>query len=198
MRLHRTLAAAIMTMLLSPTVLVAAEEGEAGLFSINLGLTVWTIVLFLMLLGILAKYAWGPILGALEARESGIQSALDRAANERVEAEKLLADHRAQLAEARREAQEIVADARAAGEQVRKDIEEKARTEAQGIIESARRDIVRERDEALDAIRRESVDLALAAAGKLIRERLDSDGDRALIQGFLGDLTAPSDRGAEA
>ncbi len=195
MRLHRSIAAVLGALAVSPGVLMAAEEGEPGLFSVNLGLSVWTIVIFLSLLFILRKYAWGPILAGLDAREEGIQGKLDEAARERDEAAQMLEEHRRQLAETRREAQQLIADARTAGEKVRRDIEEKARGEAQGIVEAARRDIERERDEALDAIRKQSVELALAAAEKLIQERLDADRDRELVESFLGDMGSGNGRG---
>jgi F-type H+-transporting ATPase subunit b len=198
MRFRRDIAAVLLALLSMPSTLWAAEEGGSpNLFAINPGLMIWTIILFLLLLTVLRRYAWGPILALLDARESGIQEALDKAANEREEAERLLSDHRAQLAEARKEAQQILSDARATGEKVRKDIEDKARAEGQAMVENARKDIVRERDEALDAIRKETVELALAAAGKLIHERLDEGRDRALVQTYL-DSAIASDRGAEA
>ncbi len=198
MRLRRDIAAVLVALLTTPVPLFAAEEGGgAGLFSINGGLMIWTIVLFLLLLGVLRKYAWGPILAALDAREEGIQGALDKAANEREEAQRLLAEHKAALADSRKEAQQILADAKAAGEQIRKDIEEKARVEAQGMVESARKEIVRERNEALDSIRQESVDLALAAASRLLQERLDDDRDRTLVQNYLSGV-GPAETGAEA
>ncbi len=195
MRFHRSFAAVLGALAVSPGVLLAAEEGQPGLFSVNLGLSVWTIVIFLSLLFILRKYAWGPILAGLDAREEGIQGKLDEAARERDEAARMLEEHRSQLAETRREAQQLIADARAAGEKVRREIEEKARGEAQGIVEAARRDIERERDEALDAIRNQSVELALAAAEKLIQERLGADRDRELVESFLADMTS-EDQGA--
>ena len=137
---------------------------------------------------ILGKYAWGPILGAVEEREKGIQSALDAAAQSNEEAARLLAEHKEQLADARRQANELIAEGKAAGEGVRREIEEKARTEGQAIVERARAEIQRERDAALDALRRESVELALAAASRLISENLDQPKDRALVEKYLADL----------
>ena len=159
------------------------------MFDINLGLTVWTSLVFLALLLILWKYAWGPVLAAVEAREQRIQSNLDQAANEREEAAKLLVEHRKQMADARRQAQELIAEGREAGEKLRQDIEEKARLEGQALVERARETIEREREAALEALRRESVDLALAAAAKLMQASLDSEKDRELILGYIEDLS---------
>ncbi|MDH5760272.1 MAG: F0F1 ATP synthase subunit B [Gemmatimonadota bacterium] len=170
------------------SVRAAEEAGTTPLFSVNLGTTVWTAIVFLMLLGILWKFAWGPILAAADAREKGIQDALDEAARRNDEATKLLEEHRRQLSDARRQANELIAEGKAAGERVRKEIEEKARTEGQGIVDRARAEIERERDAAIDALRKESVDLALAAAGKLILENMDQAKDRKLVEKYLDDL----------
>lgn len=193
MRASRILPTALVILASSPLALVAQGHGEEagagpGLFDINTGLSVWTLIVFGGLVFLLGKFAWKPILAAVEAREKGIQGMLDEAAARNAEAEKLLDEHRRQLADARRQASEIVAEGRAAGEKVRKDIEEKARSEAQGIVERARQDIERERDAALDTLRRESVELALAAASRLIHENLDQAKDRQLVERFLDEV----------
>lgn len=177
-------------LLLGPAALVAqeAEGGGSSLFSINLGLSVWTLVVFVVLLWVLKKYAWGPILDAVEAREEGIQQALEEAARRQEEAEKLAEKQRKELAAARREAQEIIAQGREAGEQVRQEIEEKAREEGQRMLERARRQIERERDAALETVRTEAVDLALAAASRLLRKNLDREQDRELVVDYLDGL----------
>lgn len=162
--------------------------GDGGLYDMNTGLSVWTLVVFGILVFILGKYAWGPILETVEAREKGIQSALDEAAARQDEAAKLLAQHKEQLADARRQASELIAEGKAAGESVRKDIEEKARGEAQSIVDRARAEIERERDAALETLRKESVELALAAASRLMQENLDQTKDRALVERYLSEM----------
>ena len=158
------------------------------MFELNLGLSIWTTFVFLGLLAILWKFAWGPILKAVQDREDGIQSTLDQAANERGEAAKLLAEHRQQMADARRQAQQMIAEGKEAGERVRKGIEEKARAEGDAMIERARESIEREKDAALEELRKESVDLALAAAAKLVQESFDEKKDRDLVMGFIDEL----------
>jgi F-type H+-transporting ATPase subunit b len=142
----------------------------------------------LALLGILWRFAWGPILSAIDSREQGIQTAIDEAMARNAEAERLLAEHREQLADARRQGNELIAEGKTAGEKLRRDIEAKAREEGQALIERARDEIERERDAALDTLRRESVELALAAASRLLRENLDAPKDRALIESYLSEL----------
>jgi F-type H+-transporting ATPase subunit b len=190
MRASRILTTAFVLLALAPRMAWAqgGGEGGGGLYDINTGLSAWTLIVFAILLFVLGKYAWGPILQQVEAREKGIQSQLDEAAARNAEATKLLDQHREQLADARRQASELIAESRTAGESVRKDIEEKARIEAQAIVERARTEIQRERDAALDALRKESVELALAAASKLMQENLDQPKDRAIVERYLGEL----------
>lgn len=175
-----------------------AEDAGAALFSVNLGLSLWTVVIFLGLLAILAKFAWGPILAAAETREKRIQGSLDEAAARQAEAVRMLEEQKAQLAETRRQVQDIIAEGKAAGERVRRDIEEKARSEAQAIVDRARKDITREKDAAIDELRRESVEVALAAAAKLMGRKLDPATDRELVLGYVDELTARGGKGASA
>jgi F-type H+-transporting ATPase subunit b len=193
MRASRTVPAALAFLACSPLGVLAQEHGEelggGALFNINTGLSFWTLLVFAGLLFLLGKFAWGPILSAVEAREQGIQDALDEAQRRQAEASELLEEHRAQLADARRQANELIAQGRAAGEEVRKEMEERARAEAQDIVERARHEIERERDAALDSIRKESVELALAAASQVLRENLDQPKDRQLVERFLNQVS---------
>lgn len=194
MRASRITAGLFALSAIVPSVLWAqgGGEGGGGLYDINTGLSFWTLVVFAILVFVLGKFAWGPILGAVEAREQGIQSALDEAASRNEEAAKLLAEHKEQLADARRQANELIAEGKAAGDTVRRDIEEKAREEAQAIVERARAEIVRERDAAIDALRKESVELALAAASRLMQENLDQTKDRQLVERYLSEMGSGS------
>ena len=185
--------AALSLLALAPAPLLAAQEnGGGGLFSLDPGLSLWTIVVFLLVLFILKKYAWVPILGALDAREAGIRSSIDEATSLQAEAESLLEEHRRQLADARRQAQEIVAEGRSAAERLGREIQDKARQEGDRIVERARVEIERERDQALSTVRTEAVELALAAASRLLEERLTEDRDRELVKGYLARMDAPS------
>jgi F-type H+-transporting ATPase subunit b len=190
MRASRIIAAMLALSVSVPAPLWAqgGGEGGGGLYDINTGLSVWTLLVFGVLVFLLGKYAWGPILGAVEAREQNIQSALDEAAQRNAEAQKLLAEHKEQLADARRQANDLIAQGKAAGETVRNEIEEKARVEAQNMVERARVEIERERDAALEMLRRESVELALAAASRLMQENFDQQKDRELVERYLSSL----------
>ena len=165
-----------------------AQEGP-GLFDINTGLSLWALIVFLILLLLLAKFAWGPILNALETRERNIQGSIDDAARLRKEASDALDEHRLQLREAHHEAQHIIAEAKEAAARLGSELEAKARQESAAIVQRARREIEVERDAVLEAIRKETVGLALAAASRLVRQRLDAPEDRELVNDYLSSLS---------
>jgi F-type H+-transporting ATPase subunit b len=150
----------------------------------------WTLVIFVVLLFVLSRFAFKPMLAAVEAREAALQEALNRAARDREEAAKLLAEHRAQLEAARGEAQRLIAEGRATGEKMRADMLEATRSQQVELMERAKRDIEHEKVRAIAQLRQEAVDLAIAGAGKVIERNLDSDANRRLVEGFLASLPA--------
>ena len=148
-------------------------------------------LVFILLLAILKKFAWPALLGAVEARERALEEQLAEAERNRAEAAQLLAQHERLLAEGRAAAHGLLAEAKAAAEKERALALEKTRQEQEELLERARRDIIAERERAVAELRREAVDLSLAAASKLIGERLDSDSDRKIVQGYLATLDTP-------
>jgi len=170
--------------------LVAAEapEQRGTPFDINPGVTIWTLVVFLLLLFILAKTAWPAILRAVEERERKIQGQLDDAAKAHAEAQRLLAMYQQQVAGAREEAQAIVAAARQAGERLREELVAKGRTEQEELLVRARREIGLEKEKALVELRHEAVELSIAAASKVIERNVDNATDRRLVQDYLDSL----------
>jgi F-type H+-transporting ATPase subunit b len=172
-------------MLLINLALAQEEHAASGPLTVEFGLMFWTVLVFLVLLLILKKFAWPALLGAVEAREKALEEQLAEAERNRAEAAQLLAQHEKLLAEGKAAAHSLLAEARTAAEKERALAIEKTRQEQEELLERARRDIIAERERAVAELRREAVDLSLAAASKLIGERLDTDRDRKLVQEYL-------------
>ena len=168
--------------------LQAAEEAPKGPFAITPGVSLWTLVIFLILMVVLAKTAWPMILKAVEAREAKIRGEIEAAERANAEAQRMLQQYQAQLAKASAEAQELVAQGRQAGEQLREQLATKGRQEQEELLQRARREITLERDRALAELRREAVELSIAAASKVIEKNLDTESDRKLVRDYLDSL----------
>jgi len=175
-----------------PALAIAVQEGggEGGFtpFSINPGLILWTLIVFLVLLALLWKFGWPALLRSVEERERRIQHQLDEAEKARAEAAQLLEQQRRALEQARAEAQEILAKAKAVATQEREALLARTREEQEQLLDRARREIDAEKEKAILALRKEAVDLAIAAASKLIEEKLDDEANRRLVLEYLASL----------
>jgi F-type H+-transporting ATPase subunit b len=174
----------------SPAALLAqvAEGGTRTFMRPDTGLMVWTLVIFVVLMLVLSRYAFGPITAAVEAREKALEDAIEGAKRDREAAAKLLQEHQAAIDAARGEAQKIIAEGRAVGEKMRADMIEATRKEQQDMLERARREIESEKDKAIMQLRREAVDLALAGASKVIEQNLESQKNRQLVESYLASI----------
>jgi F-type H+-transporting ATPase subunit b len=182
--------ALVATLLLaSATPAYAAQE--AGPLDVNVGLMIWTFLMFGLVLFALYKFAWPNILGAVERREQHIAELLEQTGRDREEAAALLAENRRILEETRHKVQEAINDARTGAEKIRAEMLEQARREQEDLMARTRRDIASERESMMDSVRRETVDLAIAAAGRLVRSNLDTEGNRKLVTEYLGQLAQP-------
>lgn len=177
-----------LALLLVPLFATPAVAQEGGLLDVNEGLMIWTIIIFLIVLFMLYKYAYPPILGAVEAREARIEELLTAAQRDREEAQALLEEQRAKHEELRTQVQEMVAEGKTAGERLREEIIAEARGEQQAILERARREIDQETERALAELKAQAVDLAIAAASKLVQKDLDQEGNRRLVRDYLDRL----------
>jgi F-type H+-transporting ATPase subunit b len=168
---------------------MAQESHAPNLLDPSYGLMVWTLVIFVILLFVLTKFAFKPITAAVEARERSLQDAIDAARRDREEAALLLAQHRANLDASRAEGQKLIADARAAAERVRAELVEQAQAEQARMLERARAEIAGEQAKAIAQLRKEAVELAILGAGKVINQNLDRPANRELVESFLASVT---------
>ena len=166
----------------------AAQEHASGPLTVEGGLMFWTIVIFLLLLVVLKRFAWPAILGAVEAREQALERQLAEAARDREQAAALLAEHQKLIGDAKSQAHGIIVEARSVAEKDRALAIEKTRQEQEELLARARREIGAERDRAVAELRREAVDISLAAATRLIEKRMDADTDRKIVLDYLGTL----------
>jgi len=158
------------------------------LVQLDPGLFIWTILTFLVLLFVLAKFAWKPLLAALEARENTIRSSLEDAEKAKTELERLNAESEEIIAKARSEAQSIHVEARAAAEKIKTDLMSEAEEDAGKIRDEAEKQIRVEKEKAINEIRQEVVDLSLAVAEKVIKKNLSKEDNQDLIEDSLKDL----------
>lgn len=174
-------------------VLLASEEGAGGgmsMFTPQLGLIVWTWIVFVILLWALSKLAWPMILGLTEKRERTIADSLSEAAKLNAEAKANAAEQAKLLAEARTQASAFLATARTQSEKETAAAIAAARAEQEEMVARARRDIIAERERAVQELRAEAVELSLAAASKLVGQKLDSEADKAIVTAYLSTLGA--------
>lgn len=155
----------------------------------DIGLIFWTGLTFLLLMFILTKFVWKPIMGVVNKREQNIQEALDMAKKTKAEMEQLQTKNANLLKEARIERDEMIKEAKETTVQMIESAKAKAKEEADKIIENARISIEAEKTAAMSELRKDVAGIALEIAEKIIREELSSDEkQRKLAQSFADDI----------
>ena len=170
---------------------LAAESGGGGgsfLVKPGIGLMVWTLVAFGILLWLLRKLAFPRIAENLDKRQKAIEESIDTAERTKTEAEEILAEYRQRLADARHQAEDIVARARKAAEVNERDSLEQARKTREELMAQTRRDIEAETRRAIQEIRNEVADLTVLATEKVTRKSLNEDDQRRLVEEALSEL----------
>ncbi len=160
----------------------SAAEGENNLFAGDIGNAVWTIVIFALVIFVLGKFAWGPLLSTLQQREEFIRESLVKAKEDREESEALLAKYSEKLDEARAEATAIVEEGRRDAEAVKRRVEEETREEQEKILARSKREIDIAKQTAIREIYTSSARLATDAAAKILgRELSAADHERLIV-----------------
>ena len=187
MRRIASLAAAVA---LLPATARAAEGGDSSslLIQPQFGTIFWTVVTFLILAWLLKKYAWKPLLTAVEAREAGIRDAIEGAKRERDEAQRLLDEQRAMLNLARKERADAVEAGRRDAERLKAEILEEARKQREQLMKQAQSQIDAGLRQARAELKGEAADLAIQAAGKLLGKNLDDPTHRRIVDDYLAEL----------
>lgn len=186
--MRRSIALSALLLLGSAAPLAAAEGETPGLLTPNIGLTFWTIVVFVIVLAVLSKFAFPKILGAVEAREANLRELAEAAERDRREAAAMMEENRRILEDTRHRVQEAINESRSSAERIRADMLAETRREQEALLERARRDIASERENALQAVRLEAVDVSMRAAERLVRRNLDAEDNRRLVREYLGQV----------
>lgn len=152
------------------------------------GLMIWVIVTFLCLVAVLKLFAWGPLLGAIEAREGRIRADREGAEKARSEAERIQKELEAQIAGVQAKAKEMLAAATKDGEALRAKLKAEAEADAQGIKDKTMADLANEKNRLVGELRQATADLAVKAAEKLMRKTVDSGVQKTVLDGFFKDL----------
>jgi F-type H+-transporting ATPase subunit b len=163
---------------------------QTGLLDISPGLIFWTVVTFVVLLLLLRKYVWGPVLDAVDRRESSLKEIASNAEKARAEAQKLLEQYQGQLANARDEVNKLLEDGRTKAARTTEEMIRKARLDSEQVLERAKNEIDLERQKAVDEIRTQVVKISLAAAERLIEKKLEERDHRAFIEQAISEIDA--------
>ena len=169
-----------------PAVARAAEDG--GIVPTDYSLQIWTLITFVVLLGLLAKFAFKPIAEALDRRGQLIKAQIDDGQKLRAEAKKLMEDYQKQLAEARVEAGKVIEEARQLGEKVRKDVVDKATTEASAIVSRSQEEIVRQKEKGIQEMKDTIASLSVQIAGRVLEKEVNVATHKQLVESFISDL----------
>jgi F-type H+-transporting ATPase subunit b len=171
-----------------PNVLAASSGGGSFLVSPDIGLMIWTLVVFVISMYVLSKLAYPRIAAALDKRQQAIEDAIDTAEHTRTEAQRLLEEYRERLAEARNQADEIVARARKTAENNESEAIAEAKRKREEMMAQTRRDIQQETRRAIQEIRAEVADLTVLATEKVTRKTLTTDDQKRLVEEALSEL----------
>jgi len=180
----------------NPAVALAATgaegESQGGLSLLMPNMLEWVPMLigFILLWAILAKFGWPAITGMLDKRVTTIKDSLEQAENAKLESERLLEEHRAQLEDAKKQAAQIIADAKQSAEAVKDEITARAQTESEAMIAKARIAIDAEKKAALAELQASVADLSVSVAGRLIGQDLSESDHRKIIEHYLAEAGA--------
>ncbi|MFH1748941.1 MAG: F0F1 ATP synthase subunit B [Planctomycetota bacterium] len=190
----RAVLAAILLIAVAPA-LAAGEDAEPSIFAGSLGNALVTFIIFMLVILILGRFAWKPLLRVLHDREQAIRDSLESAKHEREQAEKLLADYQAQLDKAREDASALVDEGRRDAEVVRQRLQAEARQQAAEILGRAKREIKLATDTAIKELYDQTAELSVKVAAGIIGKELSLADHRDLVAEALEKMkdSGPSD-----
>lgn len=178
-----------MFMIISSLAVLAAEGGSGGLLSVNSGLAFWTTLTFILLLIILGRFAWKPILMALKQREEAIKESLEQAQKAKDEAKKILDENQASLLKAEEEGKKIIEQSRAYAQTLKDQMINDSKAQAQKLIDEAAAEIERKKNAAFEDLKNQVAQIAVNAAEKILKENLDKDKNQKLVDKYINEIS---------
>jgi F-type H+-transporting ATPase subunit b len=165
------------------------EGGSGGLLSVNGGLAFWTTLTFILLLILLTKFAWKPILSALKQREDAIKDSLEQAEKAKDEAKQILAQNQNSLSKAEDESKKIIEQSRLFAENLKEQMIKDSKAQAKKLIEEASAEIDRKKNAAFDELKNQIAEISVQAAEKILKENLDAEKNKRLVDKYISDIS---------
>ncbi len=166
----------------------SGHSEKPSLLSVNPGLIIWQIVIFVILLLLLKKIAWKPLLSALHSREQGIKDSLEQAEKLNEDAKALIEQNKKNLADANTQAMKTISEAKEIAGKMRDEILGKTQEDSRKLIEQAKVEIIQEKESAMADLRNEVSDLAIKAAEKIIKDNLDESKQKKIVNDFISQI----------
>jgi len=165
------------------------EFGSAGLLSVKGGLAFWTTLTFILLLILLTKFAWKPILSALKQREDAIKDSLEQAEKAKDEAKQILAENQNSLAKAEDESKKIIEQSRIFAQNLKDQMIKDSKDQAKKLLEEASAEIDRKKNAAFDELKNQIAEISVQAAEKILKENLDPEKNKKLVDKYISDIS---------
>jgi len=174
---------------LNLSIFTLASEGGGSIIDVNPGVIFWTVVTFVILMIVLKKLAWKPILTALDQRESSIRESLEKAEKAKEEAEKILLENKERLAKADEESKKLVNKSREYAEGLKEQLLKESKEQAQKIINDATQEIERQRESAFEELKSQVAEIAVEAAEKILKENLNKETQKKIADNYINEIT---------
>ena len=174
---------------LNLSILTFASEGGGSLVDVNPGVVFWTVVTFVILLLILKKLAWKPILTALDQRENSIRESMEKAEQAKEESEKILQANKEKLAQADEESKKIVNKSREYADGLKEQMLKESKEQAQKIINDATQEIDRQKEAAFEELKSQVAEIAVEAAEKILKENLNKETQKKIADNYINEIT---------
>lgn len=174
---------------LNLSILAFASEGGGSIIDVNPGVIFWTVVTFVILMFVLKKVAWKPILTALDQRENSIRESLEKAEKAKEEAEKILLENQEKLAKADEESKKLVHKSREYAEGLKEQMLKESKVQAQKIVNDATLEIERQREAAFEELKSQVAEIAVQAAEKILKENLNKETQKKIADIYINEIT---------